>query len=223
MINYKRRKTTAVRIKNLMMGSDYPVRVQSMTSTSTMDTEGSVAQCRRIADAGADLVRLTAQGVREADNIGVIRSKLIAEGYELPLVADIHFNPRAAFAAAVTANKVRINPGNFVDVARTFKKLTFTDEEYAAELAKIRDALVPFIALCREHGTAVRLGVNHGSLSDRIMSRYGDTPAGMVESVMEFLRVFVAERFTDVVISIKASNTVVMVETVRRLVVAMDA
>ena len=223
MINYKRRKTTAVRIKNLMMGSDYPVRVQSMTSTSTMDTEGSVAQCRRIADAGADLVRLTAQGVREADNIGVIRSKLVAEGYELPLVADIHFNPRAAFAAAVTANKVRINPGNFVDVARTFKKLTFTDEEYAAELAKIRDALVPFIALCREHGTAVRLGVNHGSLSDRIMSRYGDTPAGMVESVMEFLRVFVAERFTDVVISIKASNTVVMVETVRRLVVAMDA
>ncbi|MGM9813283.1 MAG: (E)-4-hydroxy-3-methylbut-2-enyl-diphosphate synthase [Muribaculaceae bacterium] len=223
MINYKRRKTTAVRIKNLMMGSDYPVRVQSMTSTNTMDTEGSVAQCRRIADAGADLVRLTAQGVREADNIGVIRSKLVAEGYELPLVADIHFNPRAAFAAAVTANKVRINPGNFVDVARTFKKLTFTDEEYAAELAKIRDALVPFIALCREHGTAVRLGVNHGSLSDRIMSRYGDTPAGMVESVMEFLRVFVAERFTDVVISIKASNTVVMVETVRRLVVAMDA
>lgn len=223
MINYKRRKTTAVRIKNLMMGSDYPVRVQSMTSTSTMDTEGSVAQCRRIADAGADLVRLTAQGVREADNIGVIRGKLIAEGYELPLVADIHFNPRAAFAAAVTANKVRINPGNFVDVARTFKKLTFTDEEYAAELAKINDALVPFIALCREHGTAVRLGVNHGSLSDRIMSRYGDTPAGMVESVMEFLRVFVAERFTDVVISIKASNTVVMVETVRRLVVAMDA
>ncbi|MGN0213973.1 MAG: (E)-4-hydroxy-3-methylbut-2-enyl-diphosphate synthase [Muribaculaceae bacterium] len=223
MINYKRRKTTSVRIKNLMMGSDYPVRVQSMTSTSTMDTEGSVAQCRRIADAGADLVRLTAQGVREADNIGVIRSRLIDEGYELPLVADIHFNPRAAFAAAVTADKVRINPGNFVDVARTFKKLSFTDEEYAAELSKISDALVPFIALCREHHTAVRLGVNHGSLSDRIMSRYGDTPAGMVESVMEFLRVFVAEKFTDVVISIKASNTVVMVETVRRLIVAMDA
>ena len=223
MINYKRRRTTAVRIKNLMMGSDYAVRVQSMTSTGTMDTEGSVAQCKRIADAGADLVRLTAQGVREAENIGVIRSRLIAQGYELPLVADIHFNPRAAFAAAATADKVRINPGNFVDVARTFKKLSFTDEEYAAELTKIRDALVPFIALCREHGTAVRLGVNHGSLSDRIMSRYGDTPAGMVESVMEFLRVFVAENFTDVVISIKASNTVVMVETVRRLIVAMDA
>jgi len=194
-----------------------------MTSTSTMDTEGSVAQCRRIADAGADLVRLTAQGVREAENIGVIRSRLISEGYEIPLVADIHFNPRAAFAAAKNTDKVRINPGNFVDVARTFKKLTFTDEEYAAELAKIHDALVPFINLCKEHHTAVRLGVNHGSLSDRIMSRYGDTPAGMVESVMEFLRVFVAEHFTDVVISIKASNTVVMVETVRRLIVAMDA
>lgn len=223
MINYKRRFATPVRIKNLMMGSDYPVRVQSMTSTSTMDTEGSVAQCRRIADAGADLVRLTAQGVREAENIGVIRRQLIAEGYELPLVADIHFNPRAAFAAAKNTDKVRINPGNFVDVARTFKKLSFTDEEYAAELKKISDALVPFITVCRENHTAVRLGVNHGSLSDRIMSRYGDTPAGMVESVMEFLRVFVAERFFDVVISIKASNTVVMVETVRRLVVAMDA
>ena len=134
MINYKRRFATPVRIKNLMMGSDYPVRVQSMTSTSTMDTEGSVAQCRRIADAGADLVRLTAQGVREAENIGVIRRQLIAEGYELPLVADIHFNPRAAFAAAKNTDKVRINPGNFVDVARTFKKLSFTDEEYAAEL-----------------------------------------------------------------------------------------
>ena len=223
MINYKRRFATPVRIKNLMMGSDYPVRVQSMTSTSTMDTEGSVAQCCRIADAGADLVRLTAQGVREAENIGVIRRQLIAEGYELPLVADIHFNPRAAFAAAKNTDKVRINPGNFVDVARTFKKLSFTDEEYAAELKKISDALVPFITVCRENHTAVRLGVNHGSLSDRIMSRYGDTPAGMVESVMEFLRVFVAERFFDVVISIKASNTVVMVETVRRLVVAMDA
>ena len=223
MINYVRRKTTAVKIKNLMMGSDYPVRVQSMTSTSTNDIEGSVAQCRRIADAGADLVRLTAQGVREADNIGVIRQHLIDEGYDVPLVADIHFNPKAAFEAAQKTDKVRINPGNFVDVARTFKKLTFTDEEYAREIEKISEALIPFIAICREHGTAVRLGVNHGSLSDRIMSRCGDTPAGMVESVMEFLRVMVAQNFFDVVISIKASNTVVMVETVRRLVEAMNA
>ncbi len=223
MINYKRRNTVAVKIKDLIMGSDYGVRVQSMTSTNTNDITASVEQCKRIADAGAHLVRLTAQGVREAESIGVIREKLIDEGCEVPLVADIHFNPKAAFAAAKTTDKVRINPGNFVDVARTFKKLSFTDEEYAQEIKKIRDTLVPFINLCKEHGTAVRLGVNHGSLSDRIMSRYGDTPAGMVESVMEFLRVMVDEDFKDVVISIKASNTVVMVETVRRLVVAMDA
>ena len=188
-----------------------------------MDTEGSVAQCKRICDAGADIVRLTAQGVREADNIGEIRSILRKAGYCTPLVADIHFNPKAAFAAAKVTDKVRINPGNFVDVARTFKKLSFTQEEYAQEIQKIHDALVPFIALCKENGTAVRLGVNHGSLSDRIMSHYGDTPAGMVESAMEFLRVFVAQDFHDVVISIKSSNTVVMVQTVRLLVQAMDA
>ena len=222
-MNYKRRTTISVAIGDTPLGSDYPIRVQSMTNTSTNDIEASVAQCRRIADAGADYVRLTAQGVREADNIGEIRSRLRAEGYNVPLVADIHFNPKAAFEAAQKTDKVRINPGNFVDAARTFKKLSYTDEEYSQELQRIHDALVPFIALCREHHTAVRLGVNHGSLSDRIMSRYGDTPAGMVESVMEFLRVFVAENFLNVVISIKASNTVVMVETVRRLVRAMDA
>ena len=222
-MNYLRRKTSTVNIGNVKLGSDYPIRLQSMTSTSTMDTEGSVAQCQRICDAGADIVRLTAQGVREAENIGEIRSQLHNMGYTTPLVADIHFNPRAAFAAAEVTDKVRINPGNFVDVARTFKKLHFTDEEYAQEIQKIRDALVPFIALCREKGTAVRLGVNHGSLSDRIMSHYGDTPAGMVESAMEFLRIFVEEKFTDVVISIKSSNTVVMVQTVRLLVQAMDS
>lgn len=222
-MNYQRRKTISVNIGNTPLGSDYPIRVQSMTNTSTMDTEGSVAQCRRICDAGADYVRLTAQGVREAHNIGEIRRILRSEGYGVPLVADIHFNPKAAFEAAEVTDKVRINPGNFIDAARTFKKLTYTDEEYAHEIERIREALVPFIAVCREHHTAVRLGVNHGSLSDRIMSRYGDTPAGMVESAMEFLRVFVAENYLDVVISIKASNTVIMVETVRRLVAAMDA
>ncbi len=222
-MNYSRRKTSTVTIGNIKLGSNYPIRLQSMTSTSTMDTNGSVAQCKRICDAGADIVRLTAQGVREAENIGVIRSSLHESGYNTPLVADIHFNPRAAFAAATITDKVRINPGNFVDVARTFKKIHFSDEEYAQEIKKIHDALIPFIALCREHGTAVRLGVNHGSLSDRIMSRYGDTPAGMVESAMEFLRVFTAENFTDVVISIKSSNTVVMVQTVRMLVQAMNA
>ncbi len=220
--NYRRRHSSTVQIGNVPLGGDNPIRIQSMTSTSTLDTDASVAQCRRIFDAGADYVRLTAQGVREAHNIGEIRAALHAAGYTKPLVADIHFNPKAAFEAATTTDKVRINPGNFVDAARTFKKLEYTDEEYAAELEKIRRAVVPFIAICREHHTAVRLGVNHGSLSDRIMSRYGDTPAGMVESAMEYLRIFREENFNDVAISIKASNTVIMVETVRRLVAEMD-
>ena len=220
--NYRRRHSSTVQIGNVPLGGDNPIRIQSMTSTSTLDTDASVAQCRRIFDAGADYVRLTAQGVREALNIGEIRAALHAAGYTKPLVADIHFNPKAAFEAAATTDKVRINPGNFVDAARTFKKLEYTDEEYAAELEKIRRAVVPFIAICREHHTAVRLGVNHGSLSDRIMSRYGDTPAGMVESAMEYLRIFREENFNDVAISIKASNTVIMVETVRRLVAEMD-
>lgn len=220
--NYRRRHSSTVQIGNVPLGGDNPIRIQSMTSTSTLDTDASVAQCRRIFDAGADYVRLTAQGVREAHNIGEIRAALHAAGYTKPLVADIHFNPKAAFAAAATTDKVRINPGNFVDAARTFKKLEYTDEEYAAELEKIRRAVVPFLAICREHHTAVRLGVNHGSLSDRIMSRYGDTPAGMVESAMEYLRIFREENFNDVAISIKASNTVIMVETVRRLVAEMD-
>lgn len=220
--NYRRRHASTVQIGNVPLGGDNPIRIQSMTSTSTLDTDASVAQCRRIFDAGADYVRLTAQGVREAHNIGEIRAALHAAGYTKPLVADIHFNPKAAFEAAATTDKVRINPGNFVDAARTFKKLEYTDEEYAAELEKIRRAVVPFLAICREHHTAVRLGVNHGSLSDRIMSRYGDTPAGMVESAMEYLRIFREENFNDVAISIKASNTVIMVETVRRLVAEMD-
>ena len=220
--NYRRRHSSTVQIGNVPLGGDNPIRMQSMTSTSTLDTDVSGAQWRRIFDAGADYVRLTAQGVREAHNIGEIRAALHAAGYTKPLVADIHFNPKAAFEAAATTDKVRINPGNFVDAARTFKKLEYTDEEYAAELEKIRRAVVPFIAICREHHTAVRLGVNHGSLSDRIMSRYGDTPAGMVESAMEYLRIFREENFNDVAISIKASNTVIMVETVRRLVAEMD-
>lgn len=220
--NYRRRHSSTVQIGNVPLGGDNPIRIQSMTSTSTLDTDASVAQCRRIFDAGADYVRLTAQGVREAHNIGEIRAALHAAGYTKPLVADIHFNPKAAFEAAATTDKVRINPGNFVDAARTFKKLEYTDEEYAAELEKIRRAVVPFLAICREHHTAVRLGVNHGSLSDRIMSRYGDTPSGMVESAMEYLRIFREENFNNVAISIKASNTVIMVETVRRLVAEMD-
>lgn len=221
--DYHRRPSHEVNIGGIPLGGSNPIRVQSMTNTSTLDTEGSVAQCRRIADAGAHYVRLTAQGVREAENIGVIRTRLRHKGIMTPLVADIHFNPRAAFAAAEVTDKVRINPGNFIDPGRTFRKLTYTDEEYAAEIERIDRAFTPFLEVCRNHGTAIRIGVNHGSLSDRIMSRYGDTPAGMVESAMEFLRVAVKRDFHDIVISIKASNVTIMVATVRRLVAAMRA
>ena len=215
--NYSRRESTVAKAGNVEIGGANPIRIQSMTNTSTLDTEGSVAQALRIAEAGGEIVRLTTQGVREAENMANIRKGLDEAGCDVPLVADVHFNPNAAFKAAETCEKVRINPGNFVDAARTFKKLDFTDEEYAEEVKKIDETLVPFLQLCKRNNTAVRLGVNHGSLSDRIMSRYGDTPAGMVESVMEFLRVCRRENFDNVVISIKASNVVVMVETVRLL------
>ena len=219
----QRRKTHEVRVGNIGIGGNNPVRVQSMCTTSTMDTEGCVQQILAIAAAGGELVRLTTQGVREAENMKIIRDRVRAAGCMVPLVADVHFNPAAADVAALYCEKVRINPGNYVDPGRTFKKLEYTDEEYAAELTKIEDRLVPFLNICREHHTAVRIGVNHGSLSDRIMSRYGDTPAGIVESCMEFLRVCMKQQFMDVVVSIKASNTVVMVESVRLLVKAMDA
>ncbi len=219
---YRRRTTSSTRVGDVMIGSAYPIRLQSMNNTTTTDVEASADQAERIAAAGADIDRLTAQGVREARAMGEIRRKLRERGCRIPLVADIHFNPKAAFAAAEEVEKVRINPGNFVDPGRVFKKIEFTDEEYAREIEKISETFVPFLRLCREHGTAIRIGVNHGSLSDRIMSRYGDTPEGMVESAMEFLRVAVKENFTDIVISIKASNVVVMTRTVRLLVEAMD-
>lgn len=219
---YRRRHTSTVHVGNVNIGSDWPIRLQSMTSTSTMDTEGSVAQAARIIDAGGEIVRLTAQGVREANNLGNIHAALRAKGYDAPLVADIHFNPAAADAAAAIVEKVRINPGNFVDPARTFRHLEYTDEEYADEIRRIEQRLIPLVDICRKHSTALRIGVNHGSLSDRIMSRYGDTPAGVVESAMEFLRILRRLEFNDVVISIKASNTVVMTGTVRLLVEAMD-
>lgn len=222
MFNYSRRPTSTTRVGNVNIGSDFPVRLQSMNNTSTMDTEGSVEQIIRIAGAGADIDRLTAQGVREAVNLGEIRRLVRERGCKIPLVADIHFNPKAAFEAARQVEKVRINPGNFVDPGRVFKQIDYTDEEYRAEIEKIEQTFGPFLDICSEHGTAVRIGVNHGSLSDRIMSRYGDTPEGMVESAMEFLRVAVKRHFNDIVISIKASNTVVMVRTVRLLVAAME-
>ena len=220
---YTRRKSHEITVGNIRLGGDNPIRVQSMTNTSTMDTEASVAQILRIAKAGGELVRLTTQGTREADNMELISKAVRQAGSSVPLVADVHFNPNVADVAAHYCEKVRINPGNYVDAARQFKQLEYTDEQYAQELQKIEARLLPFLQICREHGTAVRIGVNHGSLSDRIMSRYGDTPEGIVESCMEFLRICVRHDFMNVVISIKASNTVIMVHTVRLLVRAMDA
>ncbi|MBD5346745.1 MAG: (E)-4-hydroxy-3-methylbut-2-enyl-diphosphate synthase [Bacteroides sp.] len=222
-INYSRRPTVEVTVGRTAIGGANPIRLQSMTSTSTMDTEGSAAQAIRIAEAGADLVRLTAQGVREAANLTAIRGLMRERGCDVPLVADIHFNPRAAFEAAGRVEKVRINPGNFADPGRTFKKLEYTDEEYACERARITEALRPLIDICKANDTALRIGVNHGSLSDRIMSRYGDTPEGMTESAMEYLRACRELGFDRIVVSIKASNVGVMVETVRRVVAAMEA
>ena len=219
----KRRETTTTYVGNLTIGSEYPIRVQSMNTTNTNDTEASVAQAKRIIDAGGELVRLTTQGSREAENMANISAALKASGYNQPLVADVHFNANVADIAARHCEKVRVNPGNYVDPARVFKKLEYTDAEYKAEVGKIRDRFVPFLNICREHKTAVRIGVNHGSLSDRIMSRYGDTPEGIVESCLEFLRICKEEHFNDVVISIKASNTVVMVQSVRLLVERMEA
>ena len=219
---YKRRQSSETRVGTIGIGGSNPIRIQSMATVDTNDTEGGVAQAKRIIDAGGELVRFTTQGTREAENMKNISARLKADGYMTPLVADVHFTAHTADIAALYCEKVRINPGNYVDPGRTFKHLEYTDEEYAAELQKIERKLVPFLNICKEHHTAVRIGVNHGSLSDRIMSRYGDTPEGIVESCMEFLRIFKREQFHDVVISIKASNTVVMVNTVRLLVATMD-
>ena len=221
LFNYRRRLSHIVRIGDTPLGGPEPIRVQSMTNTSTMDTAASVQQVLRIADAGGEYVRLTTQGTREAENMREINVGVRQAGCNVPLVADVHFNPRVADVAAAYCEKVRINPGNYVDAARQFKHLEYTDEEYQAELKKIEERLIPFLQICRKHNTAVRIGVNHGSLSDRIMSRYGDTPEGIVESCMEFLRICIREQFTDVVISIKASNTVVMVQSMRLLVTRM--
>ena len=219
---YNRRKTISVRVGGTAIGGTNPIRLQSMTTTPTMDTDGCIEQAIRIIQAGGELVRMTTQGTREAENMRLIREGLTARGYDTPLVADVHFNPAVADVAAQYVEKVRINPGNYVDPARTFKHLEYTDEEYAQEIQRIRDRFIPFLNICSKHNTAIRIGVNHGSLSDRIMSRYGNTPAGMVESCMEFLRICVEQNFMNVVISIKASNTVVMIETVRLLVKEMD-
>jgi (E)-4-hydroxy-3-methylbut-2-enyl-diphosphate synthase len=222
---YNRRQTTTTKVGNIEIGSEYPVRIQTMANTSTNDIEGSVAQAERCFAAGAELLRYTTQGLREVESLARIRSelfKMVQDGSTLfkmvPLVADVHFQSDVADAAAKVVEKVRINPGNYIDPARKFKQIEYTDEEYQSELERLRNRFVQLLDICKEHKTALRIGVNHGSLSDRIMSRYGDTPEGMVESCMEFLRVAVAEDFKDIVLSIKASNTRVMVTTVRLLV-----
>ena len=220
-LTYHRRHTTTTRVGNLEIGSEYPVRVQTMANTSTNDIDGSVAQANRCFAAGAELLRYTTQGMREVESLAQIHQRLTASsphGPIAPLVADVHFQSDVADAAAKVVEKVRINPGNYIDPARKFKQIDYTDEEYQTELERLRNRFVQLLDICKEHKTALRIGVNHGSLSDRIMSRYGDTPEGMVESCMEFLRVAVAEDFKDIVLSIKASNTRVMVTTVRLLV-----
>ena len=218
-----RRRTVEVRVGRTAIGGDNPVRVQSMTTTKTTDIDASVDQALALASAGAELVRLTAQGVAHAEALGEIRRRLRERGCEVPLVADIHFNPAAAFEAARQVEKVRINPGNFADPGRTFRKLDYTDEEYAEERRRLEDKLVPFIEECRRNDTAIRIGVNHGSLSDRIMSRYGSGDLGMVESAMEYLDICHRHGFDRVVVSIKASDVAIMVRTVRLLAETMDA
>ena len=221
LFNYARRATVEVNVGGVTIGCTNPVRVQSMTNTSTMDTDGSVEQVLRIVAKGGELVRLTTQGNREAVNMGDIKAQLKARGCNVPLVADVHFNAAVADTAARYADKVRVNPGNYVDAARTFKHIEYTDAEYAEELKRLRERFVAFLDICKAEGRAVRVGVNHGSLSDRIMSRYGDTPSGVVESCMEFLRICRDEEFNNVVVSIKTSNTTMMVTTVRLLVRVM--
>lgn len=219
-LTYHRRQTTTTQVGGLSIGSEFPVRIQTMANTSTNDIEGSVAQAERCIAAGTELLRFTTQGIREVESLAQIRKELcgMMKDSVVPLVADVHFQSDVADAAAQVVEKVRINPGNYIDPARKFKQIDYTDEEYQTELERLRNRFVQLLNICKQHKTALRIGVNHGSLSDRIMSRYGDTPEGMVESCMEFLRVAVAEDFKDIVLSIKASNTRVMVTTVRLLV-----
>jgi (E)-4-hydroxy-3-methylbut-2-enyl-diphosphate synthase len=221
LVEYKRRKTIDVKIGDLLMGSNFPIRIQSMTTTDTMDTAGSVAQIKRMVDAGCELVRLTAPSINEAKNLENIKKALRADGIFVPLVADIHFTPNAAEMAARLVEKVRINPGNYAD-KKKFDLFDYTDSDYLEELDRIREKFVPLVKICKTYGTAMRIGTNHGSLSDRIMSRYGDTPNGMVESAMEFLRIAESENFHNIVLSMKSSNPQVMVQAYRLLVKTMN-
>jgi len=220
LISYSRFQTREVKVGQIGIGGNNPIRVQSMTTTDTMDTEATVAQSIRMIDAGCELVRITAPSIKEAHNLANIKAGLVAKGYNTPICADIHFTPNAAEFAATIVEKVRVNPGNYAD-KKKFETIDYTDESYQAELTRIRERFIPLIEICKKHGTAMRIGTNHGSLSDRILSRYGDTPLGMVESAMEFLRICREFDFHDIVLSMKASNTQVMVQAYRLLVSTM--
>ena len=221
LYGYKRRQTRPVDIGGIAVGGNNPIRIQSMTISNTRDTEASVNEVMQLADAGCDYVRLTAPSKREAENLQNIKDQLRSRGYTIPLIADIHFTPNAAEIAAQIVDKVRINPGNYADKKR-FQVFEFSDEEYQEELERIEEKFSPLVKLCKQYGTAMRIGTNHGSLSDRIMNRYGDTPAGMVESAMEFLRIAEAHEYHDIVLSMKASNPKVMVQAYRMLVAKME-
>ncbi len=221
LFSYQRRETIPVQMGDLMMGSGFPIRIQSMTTVDTMDTIGSIEQSIRMIDAGCEIVRITAPSVKEAQNLENIRKGLRSKGYFQPIVADIHFTPNAAELAARIVEKVRVNPGNYADKKR-FETIDYTDASYAAELERIRDKFLPLVHICKEYGTAMRIGTNHGSLSDRILSRYGDTPEGMVESALEFLRICEDENYFNIVLSMKASNTQVMVQAYRLLVKRLE-
>ncbi len=221
LTQYSRLKTREVRIGNLLLGNGHPVRLQTMTTTDTMDTLATVEQAIRCIEAGAELVRITAPSKKEAENLLNIKNELRKRGYDTPLVADIHFTPNAAEIAARIVEKVRVNPGNYVD-KKKFEQIEYTDAEYLEEIERIRERFTPLVRICKEHGTAMRIGTNHGSLSDRIMSRYGDTPMGMVESAMEFLRIARSEDYHNIILSMKASNPQVMVQAYRLLIQQMD-
>jgi (E)-4-hydroxy-3-methylbut-2-enyl-diphosphate synthase len=220
LTEYKRRETITINIGDIPMGSAYPIRIQSMTTVDTMDTQGSIDEVRRMVNAGCEFVRITAPSVKEAQNLENIRKGLIQAGIQVPLIADIHFTPNAAELAARIVEKVRINPGNYADRKR-FELIDYTDASYAAELERIREKFIPLVQICKEYGTAMRIGTNHGSLSDRILSRYGDTPLGMVESALEFLRICEDLNYYNIVLSMKSSNTQVMVEAYRLLVLRL--
>jgi (E)-4-hydroxy-3-methylbut-2-enyl-diphosphate synthase len=221
LVQYSRRKTIEVKIGGVPMGGNNPIRIQSMTTVDTMDTQGSVAQVIRMVEAGCEYVRITAPSMKEAQNLQAIKDELRKRGYNVPLVADIHFTPNAAELAARIVEKVRINPGNYADKKR-FEEIEYTDAAYEAELDRIRQKFTPLVKICKEHGTAMRIGTNHGSLSDRILSRYGDTPLGMVESALEFLRICEDLQYFDIVLSMKSSNPQVMVQAYRLLVQKLD-